>query len=102
MGPQANEEMFPSLPTAAKPSTLMAGLTRGSVRWDDRRSSPAPGVNVWANGGVNPTPAQAAGTNTTGSSADPRPVTGDPDGPGAGGGKKKGGKKKGQVLYHFG
>lgn len=94
MGPQANEEMFPSLPTTAKPSTLMAGLTRGSVRWDDRRSNPQPGANPWANGGMSPTPAP---TGTTASDLGTDTVTGDGSTP-----KKKGKKAKGQVLYHFG
>lgn len=94
MGAGPNEEMFPSLPTTAKPSTLMAGLTKGSVRWDDRRSNPQPGANPWANGGMSPTPAQAATTA-------PGPIVeaGDVDGSTA---KKKGKKGKGQVLYHFG
>lgn len=94
MGTAANEEMFPSLPTTTKPSTLMAGLTKGSVRWNDRRSNPQPGANPWANGGISPTPTQAATTA-------PGPVAEavDADGTTA---KKKGKKGKGQVLYHFG
>jgi hypothetical protein len=94
MGARANEEMFPSLPTTMKPSTLMAGLTKGSVRWDDRRSNPQPGANPWANGGANPTPVQAATTALA-------PVVDAIDGDGAAA-KKKGKKGKGQVLYHFG
>ena len=94
MGAQANEEMFPSLPTTAKPSTFMAGLTKGSVRWDDRRSNPQPSANPWANGGASPTPAQAA----TSAAA---PVVDGIDGDRTAT-KKKGKKGKGQVLYHFG
>ena len=94
MGARANEEMFPSLPTTTKPSTFMAGLTRGSVRWDDRRSNPQPGANPWASGGISPTPAQAATTA-------PGPFLDGNDGDGISA-KRKGKKAKGQVLYHFG
>jgi E3 ubiquitin-protein ligase ZNF598 len=93
-GARASEEMFPSLPTTAKPSTLMAGLTKGSVRWDDRRSNPQPGANPWANGGISPTPAQA--TTTV-----PGPIVDAVEGESTAA-KKKGKKGKGQVLYHFG
>lgn len=93
MGSRANEEMFPSLPSTAKPSTLMAGLTKGSVRWDDRRVPPPPGMSPWVLGtGTNPTPAQAAAAAET-------PLDGGGDAIGA---KKKGKKGKGQLLYHFG
>lgn len=47
-GAGASSEAFPALPAAAKPSTLMAGLTRGSVRWDDqskRSNNASPWVN---------------------------------------------------------
>ncbi|KAL2868753.1 E3 ubiquitin-protein ligase HEL2 [Aspergillus lucknowensis] len=76
-------EAFPSLPAAAKPNVLMAGLTRGTVRWDDRRPPPA---NAWA------------------SSADPGPGSAEEDFPdlSAGTGKKGKGKKGKQTLYHFG
>ncbi|OJJ43221.1 hypothetical protein ASPZODRAFT_154695 [Penicilliopsis zonata CBS 506.65] len=37
-------DAFPALPTAPKPNVLMAGLTRGTVRWEDRR---APAPNAW-------------------------------------------------------
>ena len=94
MGNRINEEMFPSLPTAAKPSTLMAGLTKGAVRWDDRRTNPQPSANPWTNGGISPTPAQAA-TSTA------APVVDSTGGDGATA-RKKGKKGKGQVLYHFG
>jgi E3 ubiquitin-protein ligase ZNF598 len=94
MGARANEEMFPSLPTTAKPSTLMAGLTKGTVRWDDRRSNPQPGANPWAGAGISPTPAQAATTA-------PGPVVDGINGDSTTA-KKKGKKGKGQVLCHFG
>ena len=90
MGARANEEMFPSLPAAAKPSTLMAGLTKGSVRWDDRRTYPPPpaanpgsGGGGGGGGGVNPTPAESGAVDDVAA-------------------KKRGKKGKGQLLYHFG
>jgi hypothetical protein len=94
MGARANEEMFPSLPATTKPSTLMAGLTKGSVRWDDRRANSQPSANPWATGGISPTPAQAVTTTAT-----PIVDAVDSDGPAT---KKKGKKGKGQVLYRFG
>ena len=94
IGAPANEEMFPSLPATTKPSTLMAGLTKGSVRWDDRRTNSQPSANPWAAGGINPTPAQAV-------TAAVAPVVDAVDSDGATT-KKKGKKGKGQVLYHFG
>ena len=76
-------EAFPSLPAAPKPNVLMAGLTRGTVRWDDRRPPPA---NAWA------------------SSADPGPGSSADDFPdlSSGAGKKGKGKKGKQTLFHFG
>ncbi|EEP81198.1 conserved hypothetical protein [Uncinocarpus reesii 1704] len=75
-------EAFPALPAAPKPNVLMAGLTRGTVRWGaqgaGRGSTPAWGAN-------NPTPAEV--------------------GADAGEASQKGKGKKGkgkQVLYHFG
>ncbi|KAL3476778.1 hypothetical protein BJX99DRAFT_227326 [Aspergillus californicus] len=79
-----NTDAFPSLPSAPKPNVLMAGLTRGTVRWDDRRPQPA---NAWT------------------ASADPGPGFADsseyPD-LSAGGGAKGKGKKGKQTLFHFG
>ncbi|KAL4884432.1 hypothetical protein BJY04DRAFT_8377 [Aspergillus karnatakaensis] len=74
---------FPSLPAAPKPNVLMAGLTRGTVRWDDRRPQPS---NAWA-------PAADPGI---GSSADDFPDLS------SGAGKKGKGKKGKQTLFHFG
>lgn len=77
-------DAFPSLPAAAKPNVLMAGKTRGYVRWDDRRG-PAP--TAW---------------NSTSSSGLASPAdtgTDDDSGPSGSKGKKKKGK---QTLYHFG
>lgn len=81
----SSAEAFPTLPPAPKPNTLMAGLTRGTVRWDERDR---PKTNAWA-GSAGPTPAEAEGDGS-----------GSGDGGGKGKGKKKG--KKGQLLYHFG
>ncbi|OAX82909.1 hypothetical protein ACJ72_02734 [Emergomyces africanus] len=84
----ANPDAFPALPAAPKPSTLMAGLTRGTVRWGGTSSSNA-GSSPWGRGGINPTPAEAVSEGEAGDS-------------GEGSGKKGKGKKGKQVLYHFG
>lgn len=101
-----SEDNFPSLPAAAKPNTMMAGFnTRGSVRWlGSSRNSPSgsgantPAQTPWGNGGLTPTPAQAAAAvaNAAGNAA---PV--DHDGEGTFG-KKKGKKAKKETLFHFG
>lgn len=89
---KTNEEAFPALPAGMKPNTLMAGLTRGNVRWNDQRQQ-VPSVSAWGgtvNGNVPPTQAQ---TPAVVAAADA----------GGDGTKKKGGKKgKGEVLFHFG
>ncbi|KAI1621316.1 nuclear receptor [Exophiala viscosa] len=97
--PRQTEDMFPSLPAAAKPNTLMAGFyTRGSGRlMGSSHNSPAGSgtatpVNAWSNGGSAPTPAQAAAG-----------YDGEAGGAGEAMGKKKGKKsKKGETLFHFG
>ena len=94
MGPRSNEEMFPSLPTTAKPSTLMAGLTKGTVRWDDHRTQNL-SVNPWASGGMSPTPAQSVPV----AAVEPL-VEGNSNE--VVGSKKKGKKGKGQILYQWG
>ena len=76
-------DAFPALPAAPKPNVLMAGLTRGTVRWDDRRG---PTPNAWSG--------ETSANN-------------EPDGePGdvnlSNGGKKGKGKKGKQTLFHFG
>lgn len=78
-------DAFPALPAAAKPNVMMAGKTRGYVRWDDRRG-PAP--NAW-------------GSNSSSGVASPaEPADVDFDEATDG---KKGKKKKGkQTLFHFG
>jgi E3 ubiquitin-protein ligase ZNF598 len=103
IGPRS-DEMFPSLPSSQKPSVLMAGLTRGRVRWNDQRSGTTTAtVNAWS---AAPTPAQAvaAGLAATNSSTNMTvtDATGDDIADGSALAKKKGKKGKGQVLYHFG
>ncbi|KAI5306245.1 hypothetical protein KEM56_001727 [Ascosphaera pollenicola] len=81
-GPSRSADAFPALPAAPKPNTLMAGLTRGTRRWD----SPGPQQSAWTSD-----PASAAGSEYDMSESS-----------NAGGGGKKGKGKKKQVLYHFG
>ena len=88
-------DAFPALPQAARPNTLMLGMTRGAVRWDDPRSL-AP-----------PTPAWGAGGSSSGSGAGmPSAASGGEEVDGvvdnAGAGKGKGKKVKKQTLYKFG
>jgi hypothetical protein len=64
----------------------MAGLTRGTVRWDNNR--PTNTVNAWSRP-TNPTPAEADATESPNEGAEKK-------------GKGKKGKGKGQLLYHFG
>ncbi|KAH8703416.1 hypothetical protein BGW36DRAFT_457694 [Talaromyces proteolyticus] len=83
--PRTNDrEAFPSLPAAPKPNTLMAGLTRGTIRWDERRG-PAPAA--WGSN-------SGSGTSTPGEELDEFSVSG--------GGKRGKGKKGKQVLFQFG
>ena len=88
----AGADAFPALPAAAKPNTLMFGLTRGTVRWDDGRTSNTPS-NPWG-GAVN-------GSSNGGASVSAAPassqISGEQDL-----GKKKGNKNKKQTLYKFG
>ncbi|EXJ96469.1 hypothetical protein A1O1_01595 [Capronia coronata CBS 617.96] len=110
--PRQTEDMFPSLPAAPKPNTMMPGFnTRGSVRWlNSSRNSPSGSgtttpANAWANGGLTPTPAQAAAVaaSTTGSSGSVGAVSGDANGGDDAVTKKKTKKvKKGETLFHFG
>ncbi|KAJ5721434.1 uncharacterized protein N7483_009368 [Penicillium malachiteum] len=79
-------DAFPALPAAVKPNVMMAGKTRGYVRWDDRRG-PAP--SAW---GSNPSSGLASPAEPADSGFDEEGSSG-----------KKGKKKKGkQTLYHFG
>ncbi|KAL8731544.1 MAG: hypothetical protein Q9166_003390 [cf. Caloplaca sp. 2 TL-2023] len=92
-GSSSASEAFPALPAAAKPSTLMAGLTRSSVRWDDtsRRNVNA---SPWANGSAAQSSPPTAGENqqSLGEEVDGVNVVG----------KKKGKANKKQTLYKFG
>lgn len=79
--PAGGSDAFPALPAAPKPNTLMAGLTRGTVRWNNSES---PGASAWSG-------------DTNALASDPEPAT-----DGDGGKKGKGKKGKGQLLFHFG
>ena len=85
---------FPALPTIAKPNTLVAGRTKGAVRWDDGRNNNAV-MNPWVNG------ARASSPNPAAEAADEvAPLV---DGGSAEQvSKKKGAKSKKQTLYRFG
>ncbi|KAJ5754074.1 uncharacterized protein N7511_008227 [Penicillium nucicola] len=81
--PAPRGDAFPSLPPAAKPNVLMAGKTRGTVRWNDNRG-PAP--SAWGSG------------NSSGTSTPAEPNLDQESSSG-----KKGKKNKGkQTLFHFG
>ncbi|KAJ5115326.1 hypothetical protein NUU61_001085 [Penicillium alfredii] len=86
--PSSGADAFPSLPPAAKPNVLMAGKTRGTVRWEDRRG-PAP--SAW-------------GSNPSSGAVTPTELVDDDLADDPSGGLKKGKKnKKGkQTLFHFG
>ena len=91
-------DAFPALPAAAKPNTMIFGLTRGSVRWDDERNS-----NV-----TNPWGTKSRSTNSSSNAPTVDGVTGteeqDAGGGGAGVGGKKGKKQQGkkQMLFKIG
>lgn len=76
-------DAFPALPSAPKPNVLMAGLTRGTVRWDER----PPSQSAWG--------ASQGPSSGNVSDADYGESLG-------GGGKKGKGKKGKQTLFHFG
>lgn len=81
----SGSEAFPALPAAPKPNVMMAGKTRGYVRWDEGRG-PAP--NAW-------------GSNSSSGVASPAEPADFDEPEGTEG--KKGKKKKGkQTLFHFG
>lgn len=95
-------DMFPALPAAKKPNTLMAGKTRGTVRWDDGGRNTPPVGNPWA-----PPSAASGGEGTMLADEAPGGWEGDGNemaeaGKGAAGGKKKGKQGKKQMLYKFG
>ena len=103
----SGSDAFPALPAAAKPNTLMAGLTKGAVRWDDKRNQ-APLTNAWgvarsgpgsgaSSGQASPVVAETPpNSSSIGTSMEESGVAS------TGGGKKKGKKGKGQVLYQWG
>ncbi|KAL8826167.1 MAG: hypothetical protein Q9170_007506 [Blastenia crenularia] len=91
VGSASGAEAFPALPAAARPSTLMAGLTRGNVRWEDS-SRKGNDASPWNTGGISQPPSLGEEYQQVGEEE------GDA---GAGGGKKKGKGKK-QMLYKFG
>lgn len=75
-------DAFPALPSAPKPNVHMAGLTRGTVRWDER-----PPQSAWV-----PSPGPSSGNASDADLGEP-----------VGGSSKKGKGKKGkQTLFHFG
>jgi E3 ubiquitin-protein ligase ZNF598 len=86
-----NTEAFPALPVAPRPNTLIAGLTRGTVRWDDRRNATP---NAWgtANLALQDGSASASSKITNPESRDSDNATG----------RKGKGKKGKQTLFHFG
>lgn len=85
---------FPALPTAAKPNTLMPGLTRGTVRWDDGRSSSNASPAPWGHSNMSASAKPAAVVTDSGDEVE--------EGPSEANSKKKGGKPKKQTLYKFG
>ncbi|KAL8778422.1 MAG: hypothetical protein Q9213_007422 [Squamulea squamosa] len=93
-GSSSASEAFPALPAAAKPSTLMAGLTRGSVRWDESSRKSA-NASPWANGvAAQPPPPMVPDSQQD---AEDEGADG-----GISAGKKKGKGNKKQTLYKFG
>ena len=95
-------DAFPALPQAAKPNTLMMGLTRGAVRWDDPRQSGPPPAPAWG-AGVSAGAGAGGGSNSGSGAVTPNGVAGeDGEGNGSEVGKGKGKKAKKQTLYKFG
>ncbi|KAL8825970.1 MAG: hypothetical protein Q9191_004084 [Dirinaria sp. TL-2023a] len=92
-----NANAFPALPTTAKPNTLMAGVTRGNVRWDQGTNSTS-NLNPWGTGAAANT-VKPASSNTDGVPADDSEIAGEAVGQLL---KKKGTKAKKQTLYKFG
>lgn len=87
-------DAFPALPATAKPNTLIAGLTKGSVRWESGRGNGNSAVNPWS--GI-------VGASTKESTKEDRNESEIPaEGEAEGAGKKKSGKGKKQMLYKFG
>lgn len=89
----ATGDAFPALPMAAKPNTLIAGLTRGTVRWNDARGGNPLTLNPW--GSSNPSSGSVTPAAKTEGDVDVD-VDGNIESP------KKKGKKQKQTLYKFG
>lgn len=96
IAPVPSAEAFPALPAAAKPNTLMMGLTRGTVRWDDRRSGSTPVSNPWGASG------KSTSSNANDTSVQPANNFNVDDNADSTAGRKKGNKNKKQTLYKFG
>lgn len=79
-------DAFPALPAAPKPNVLMAGLTRGTVRWGESH----PAQNAWSSSAP-----ESASTSANVTDSELGESTGT-------GGKKGKGKKGKQTLFHFG
>jgi E3 ubiquitin-protein ligase ZNF598 len=90
----SSDEAFPALPAAPKPNTLMAGLTRGTVRWNDHR--PISSGNIWGASSPGLGSRSGAGNDEGFSNLG---AHGTPAGGNTGKGK---GKKQKQTLFHFG
>lgn len=80
-------DAFPALPAAAKPNTMIAGLTKGTVRWDDPRNT-TPAASPWSN---------ANGGSSTSAFSTPPEADAESEV-----GKKKGKQAKKQTLFKFG
>lgn len=81
-----------------KPNTLVAGLTRGTVKWDDGRNIKTPAASPWGSAPNGPS-GGASDQTAVDSMAE---AVGDAAGvPGSNAAGKKGKKGK-QVLYKFG
>ncbi len=81
-------DAFPALPAAATPNTMIAGLTRGTVRWDDGRGGVIP-LNPWG-----------ASNASSGRATPAAAMEGEMDGEVESSKKKV--KNKKQTLYKFG
>ncbi|KAL8713567.1 MAG: hypothetical protein Q9220_002429 [cf. Caloplaca sp. 1 TL-2023] len=93
-------EAFPALPAAVKPNTLIAGLTRGNVRWDDRRVDNS--ASPWGGNGIAfqpppPSPAPEASSRQQQADVVDEGVDG-----GVVGKQRKSKANKKQTLYKFG
>jgi E3 ubiquitin-protein ligase ZNF598 len=102
--PTDTVEAFPSLPAAARPNVSIAGFNTRPTGIRSSGTNTPRQVNAWQNGGVAPTPAQAASAvSATAANMGDADTDGQVDATAAGGKKKgKKGKNKGETLFHFG